>query len=796
MHKSTLTLLLGIFTTFLCAQEQVKLTGKIFDEHRHEVSYAHVQNISTGKTAVSNEHGRFLFHNLKPGLHIIKITAVGFHAKLDTLKIKSDSLIEIVLRHSVERIDEYVLTGHRAVEHVTLSHEELTAAFFNERTGENFVESLERLPGINAISTGTGVSKPMIRGMSFNRVIVNNNGIKQEGQQWGADHGLEVDGFDVDRVEVVKGPASLIYGSDGLGGVINILPDRVPEEGVLSGEVQTLYKTNNNHYGATAKMQYRKKDYFIIARYTRHEYADMRLPADSFLYNRFVLPIQNERLINTAGKEENAAVTVGITKDWGTTRLRFSTYNLKMGIFPGAIGNPRSYDLTPNRNHRFIDIPRQEVQHNLIALKGDYYIKNAKLNVDLGYQMNSRHERSEPHAHGNFIVDHDSALFLSLNTLTGRITLEQPITAQLQSITGVSGSYQENTIAGFEYLIPEHFTSQAGIFQTLEYAPTQKWDLFAGLRYDYARVNTMDFNGDVFDNRGEIIESPFYSAISREFGSYSAGLGAAFEPRHGFTLKFNAGKSFRFPVVPEITGNGVHHGNFRHEQGNRDMKAEHGYQFDLSATKIHEKFKLSAAVFYNIFEDFIYLRPAARFSPLPDGVQLWQYTQHDAVYTGYEFSLDYYPAPQIRLGHRSSYVHTYNLETDLPLPYSPPFTIDHEIAYTSNRPGNKYNYALGGSYRVVLSQNRVDRNELATPGYQRIDLWSGISKNIKGNEVQLRFEVQNLFNQKYFNHLNRYRLINLPEQGRNFIVRLIVPFSFFGQNPKPDENRSKTKNKS
>lgn len=776
-----------MLTPTLFAQKQVRLTGRLFDEHRHEISYAHVQNITTQKMAVSNEHGRFVFSALQPGTHVLKITAIGFYPKLDTLTIKNDTLIEIALQHSVERIDEYVLHSHRAVEHVTLSHEELSADFFNERTGENFVESLERLPGINAISTGTGVSKPMIRGLSFNRVIVNNNGIKQEGQQWGADHGLEVDGFDVDRVEIVKGPASLIYGSDGLGGVINILPDRIPEEGVLSGEVQTLHKTNNKHYGATAKLQYRKKDYFIIARYTRHEYADMRLPADSFNYNRFVLPIQNQRLINTAGKEENAAVTVGMTKDWGTTRLRFSTYNLDMGLFPGAMGNPRSYDLTPDRNDRFIDIPKQEVQHNLISLQGDYYIKNAKLSIDAGYQMNSRHERSEPHAHGNFIVDHDSALFLQLNTLSGRITLEQPITAQIQSVTGVSGSYQENQIAGFEYLIPEHFTSQTGIFQTVEYSPAAKWDLFAGLRYDYARVNTLNFTGDIFNNRGEIVESPFYDAISREFGSYSAGLGAAFQPSPGLTFKFNAGKSFRFPVVAEITGNGVHHGNFRHEQGDRNMQAEHGYQFDLSGTKIHEKYKLSVSAYYNIFEDFIYLRPAARFSSLPDGVQLWQYTQHDAVYTGYELSFDYYPVQQLRLSHRSSYVHTYNSDTKLPLPYSPPFTADHEIAYASNKPKSKLNYSLGGVYRIVARQNRVDRNELTTPGYQRVDLWAGITKNVKGNPVQLRFEVQNLFNQKYFNHLNRYRLINLPEQGRNFIIRLIVPFGFFGQNPNSDE---------
>ena len=791
LKKSVLPLLLlWAAAASVFSQNGVKLTGKLIDEHRHEISQAHIQNLTAGTMTVSDDHGRFIFRNLTAGTHVLKITVIGFQNVTDTFRLKNDTLIEIVLPTSVERIDEFVLHAHQAPDHITLSNEELTADFFNERTSENFVESLERLPGLNAISTGTGVSKPMIRGMSFNRVIVNNHGIKQEGQQWGADHGLEVDGFDVDRVEVVKGPSSLIYGSDGLGGVINILPDRIPEKDLLSGEVQTLHKTNNRHYGATSKLQYRKNDIFFIARYTRHEYADMRLPADSFNYNRFILPIQNQRLINTAGKEENAAVTVGLTKDWGTTRLRFSTYNLNMGLFPGAMGNPRSYDLTPIRNDRFIDIPRQEVQHNLISLKGDYYIKNAKINVDLGYQMNRRDERSEPHAHGNFIVDHDSALFLALNTLSGRVSVEYPLTEKLQSITGVSGSYQENQIAGFEYLIPEHFSSQAGIFQTLEYDVSRKWTVFGGLRYDYAAVNTSDFDGEIFNTRGEIIESPFYDALSREFGSYSAGLGVAYEPWQNLIIKANAGKSFRFPVVAEITGNGVHHGNFRHEQGDRDMNAEHGYQFDLSASKVHKNFKISAAAFYNIYRDFIYLRPAPRFSPLPDGVQLWQYTQHDAVYTGYEFSVDYYPLPQLRLGHRSSYVHTFNRDTRLPLPFSPPFTVDHEIAYTTLRRHSKFNYNIGGVYRWVANQNRVDRNELATPGYQRVDLWSGVSKNIKGSTIQLRFEVQNLLNQKYFAHLNRYRLLNLPEQGRNFIIRLIVPFRVFGQNPQPPDDSS------
>lgn len=209
--------------------------------------------------------------------------------------------------------------------------------------------------------------------MSFNRVIVNDKGIKQEGQQWGTDHGLEIDMFEPGRVEIIKGPGSLMYGSDGIGGVLNIFPPALPEEGTVSGSLRALYKSNNQNFSNSAGIQGNKKGRVFRIRATAQDYGDYRVPANHFSYNGYKLNIANNRLKNTAGKERHFTAMAGIKKKWGYSVLTVSNFHQKAGFFVGAIGIPRSYLLSDDGDSRDIGLPYQKISHFKVISNNNFF---------------------------------------------------------------------------------------------------------------------------------------------------------------------------------------------------------------------------------------------------------------------------------------------------------------------------------------------------------------------------------------------------------------------------------------
>ena len=251
-------------------------------------------------------------------------------------------------------------------------------------------QTLDKVAGIASINVGVGVSKPVIRGLSNNRILVLTDNVKQEGQQWGADHGLEVDQYDVEEIEILKGPASLQHGSDGLGGVINILPEKIPKKEKLTAVVLGNFRSNNLHGGGTARLAINLNNIFGSIRYSHQGFGDYSVPVDSFDYT-FRLPIQDRILKNTAGKERNISGFVGVLRSWGLTRFDVSHYWLDVGLFSGAVGIPRSYALTDDGNNRDMDEPRQSVRHLKAVLSQEVFLKDHQvLHLHFGFQENTR----------------------------------------------------------------------------------------------------------------------------------------------------------------------------------------------------------------------------------------------------------------------------------------------------------------------------------------------------------------------------------------------------------------------
>lgn len=778
-------LILGCFMAGISLHGQTfSVSGQVLDDHSHEpvadVSVYLGENYAT----LTDEDGKFFFESVKPGQYDIHTNLMGYKPLKQTILVDRDvKKVHFHLESVGVRQDTVYIVARDFLDlgarENTLSSDNVDKDFLEKNQGNTFSNTLQKIPGVTSMNTGVGIAKPVIRGMTFNRVIVNDQGIKQEGQQWGADHGLEIDQYGVERVEVVKGPTSLLYGSDGISGVVNIKPPVMPREGSLSAEAVSFYRSNNHALGVSAGAKGNFRNHFFRLRYTAQNFGDYRVPADSFVYNSYVLPIYDRSLKNTAGQERNLSGSFGFVREWGLLRLSVSNFNQHSGFFPGAIGIPRSYQLEPDGDTRNIDLPRQEINHFKAILNGRLLVREKNmLEFDFGFQDNDRREMSNPHNHGTGPILTDSlAHGLRLQTLSGNLRFHQKVSEHLQMKYGATFQHQQNARKGFEFLIPDYEFMQGGAYAMAEYELEAHMTFSGGLRFDYGTVTADSFTTPIYQDPTTIIgfweRTPY---IQRDFKNISGALGWSWYPSDEFNLKINLGRAFRMPTAPELTENGVHHGTFRHERGDPDLDPETGYQLDIGLAYRKKDFLWKITPFFNYFDNYIYLRPSGSFSLLPDAGQVYQYNQATALHTGFEALVEYHLIEPLHISTGAEYVFNLNLDTGLPLPFTPPFSLSSQIDYTIEKTGKVFrdlNFSL--EHRWTHAQNRTDRNENPTPGYQLFHIGIGGKLKFGSQHIALNFRAQNLLNKQYMNHLSRYRILNLPEQGRNFMVTLRIP---------------------
>ena len=767
------------------AQDSLALTGKLVDpETQHPLEGVNVFLDQPKIFQLTESDGTFNIKGLKEGQYHLHFNYQDY----ETIHIDhylSDStqdlgVIELAAKnHRVPTVileDNYFRSKDRTD---SQSSEQFSRDYLDKNVGSTLVNTLEKIPGITSLNTGVGVAKPVIRGLTFNRVIVNDKGIKQEGQQWGADHGLEIDQFDVNHLELIKGPGSLLYGSDALGGVINILPTPSPHINSLSGSFTGLMRTNNDLWGASLMLEANKNNYLIRGRYTEQHFGDYKVPADTFTYNGFLLPIEDKQLKNTAGYERDISGMVGMIKKWGTVRLNVSNFFQEVGFFPGAIGIPRAYQLTDDGDRRNIDLPNQQVNHFKLSGNAKVFFERHYLTVDAGFQDNSRKESSFPHLHGYGPSPEGTlAHGLNLKTLTLNTRYFHFWDQHISSVFGISNQVMQNKRSGFEFLIPDYRSFNTGAYSTIKWEIEHRIAVSGGIRLDYGSLKSDSFLQPVYASEDSISHYLNLSpSVNRNFLNYSYAAGLSYYPSESLNLKANLGRTFRIPTIPELAQNGVHHGTFRHEKGDSTLNSEKGYQLDLGIVFQKNQLFLKGSPFFNYFDNYLYLKPAAEFSPLPDAGQIYQYTQNSVLHSGGEILVEYQLTDQLRIGSGFEYVWNYNLDTYLPLPFTPPASVKFEANFNLDTLGSllKETY-VSAEFNYFFAQNRVDRNEASTKGYELIHLKMGAKIPFKYNSVILTFSVRNLLNKHYLNHLSRYRILNLPEQGRNFQFGIKIPF--------------------
>lgn len=273
--------------------------------------------------------------------------------------------------------------------------------FIESHLGGSLMQSLEHIPGVKAMNIGSGESKPVIRGLGFQRVAVTENGIKHEGQQWGEDHGLEISQMDIDRVEIVKGPSALTSGSDAIGGVVNIVTGAIPRR-ALEGKVRLYGRSNNASLGASLRLGgLQKNGFWWQAAFDGTDYGDYKVPTDSIQYYSYYIKLHRGRLRNTAGRELNGSATVGWRNDRISTSLWVSDMDGRSGFFANAHGlEVRLSNIDYDASSRDIDLPYHTVNHLKVTSHTEVHLDRWHLFGDLSYQKNVREEFSEPVSHG------------------------------------------------------------------------------------------------------------------------------------------------------------------------------------------------------------------------------------------------------------------------------------------------------------------------------------------------------------------------------------------------------------
>lgn len=769
------------------------MSGKIVDGEGNPLPGANIYIHELHRGTISNEKGYYQLEDLNPGVYHIHVTFIGYEATSKTVKIDSpNEEVNFTLRESSLEMQEVLIEANPFKSgplEQSMTIETIDRQALQRSSGGTLVTSMQNIPGINAINTGVGIAKPVIRGLSFNRVVVTDRGIKQEGQQWGSDHGLEIDQFEPERVEIIKGPASLVYGSDAIGGVINIKPAIIPEQGEFNGSFFTTYKTNNQLKATSTMLEGNKGGKVFRARFSTQDFNDYVVPADEFNYLSYVYPIYNNRLKNTAGRERNFSLMGGLSGDRGYSTVTVSNFHQQAGLFSGAIGLPGEYNPAPDGSYSNIDFPRQVINHLKVISNTNLQFGSDWLEMDIGFQQNRRREESFPHAHGRAPSPQGNlALQLILNTFSGNINYHQNLQEHIKSVYGIQFQRQTNSKGGFEHLLPAYSSGNIGIYNHHEITMGNQVTMSGGLRFDYGQIDVNRFTEPDYvteEVNGTITRNLDFR---REFINFSGAAGLSWYPGSEFNLKLNMGSSFRMPSAAELSINGVHHGTFRHEVGDSTLQSERGYQLDLNLTYKKRNFILGLTPYFNYFTNYIYLGPSGSFYvqdvdgkkyALPESGQVYKYFQDDAIFTGGEAFAEYHLWRELHLKVAGEYVYNYNLDKHLPLPFTPPLSVLGEIMYEKDFKNKKVNnFYLGLDVKYFAAQNRVDRNEKPTPGYTLTNFMSGVSFNIWQQPVELGFSIQNLFNISYLNHLSRYRLLNIPEQGRNIIFSLEVPFGW------------------
>ena len=692
----------------------------------------------------------------------------------------SEDSTDVFYRHlQLNELTVTGVTGDTKLKHATSPVSIVTPQMIRATPSTNIIDAISHQPGVSQLSTGGSISKPVIRGLGYNRVVVISEGVRQEGQQWGDEHGVEVDGSSVGSVEILKGPASLMYGSDAMAGVVILHAQPTLAEGETRANVSSEYQTNNGLFGYNLSIAGNQQGFVWDA-----HYSDKMAHAYKNKYDGYVPGSQF--------RERAGRLMLGLNKDWGHSRITWVAYHLTPSIVEGERDEVTG-ELecnTDNVKTYGKSLPFQQVKHYKAVWDNSINLSSGYLKAIVGYQQNRRQEFEES-------AD-DYELFFKLHTLTYDLRYVTKEFCGWKLSTGIGGMYQKSGNEGEEYLIPDYRLFDFGIYSTATKSLGDRWTLNGGLRYDHRRLH-----GDALEEDGK----ERFVDFSRHFNGLTGSVGAVCNIDDHFNVRLNLARGFRTPNMSELASNGVHEGSIRYEEGNRQLKAEYSLQADLGLDFSSRYVSAQLALFANRIDNYIFTHRVPKV--MKPGYLTFVYTQGDARLLGFEAGVDFHPVHSVHFSNSFSYVDAQlmNASADMKyLPFTPApkwtselkwelfhhshTTINHQHTTDAAHRSLFNNLYLAVGVDCYFRQSHIysaDATETATPGYALFNLSAGTDIQVRGKKLaELYITADNLLDKAYQNHLSRLKYADenrvtgrqgVFNMGRNITFKVVVPVS-------------------
>jgi iron complex outermembrane receptor protein len=722
------------------------------------------------QASVADARGAYSFEKLCQGQYTLVCRILGYKERTLRLSISHAQQQDLSLSDDDIHLQDVTVRAQR-VEQFSQPTAVLSDEDLDQTRGQTLGEALKTITGVMTLQTGGSIVKPVIHGMHSNRVLILNNGVRQEGQQWGAEHAPEIDPFTAQRISVVKGAAGVRYGSDAIGGVILTEPEALPDSVGVSGEVNLVGFSNGRQgvvsttvQGGNAKWQ----GFGWRVQGTLKRGGDLQTPT--------------YYMLNTGVAEQNFSLSTGIRRRrWGT-EWYMSQFSTRIGIFAGAhIGSTTDLRAaiergTPDAAYapaQFsyqINRPYQNVAHNLLKSKTYWRPSPAeRWSLTLSRQYNYRAEYDITRR------NQGASQRFQLITWVGDLLWEhKPTKFGISGMIGGTLSYQQNITTGQlrqpttkTVFIPNYQQWSGGVF-VIERFVKKHWDAEMGLRYDWRQLQR-------FEKTVALVSDPRVDETQASFRNLSATFGASVRITSALAMKWQAASAWRPPSINELYADGVHHGAAAFELGNPEMRSETAYNLSWTTEYHTKRLALELNLYHNFIRNFIYLQPQDSLRLTVRGAfPLYRYQQVNAVFRGFDASATWLMGKGVSFTTKYAFLSVRDVLNDAYLVWIPANRLDNTL---------KYSFASGKSfvslgYLWVAKQRKVEPNsDFASPppAYTLWSMQAGGQVKLGGRVVEVGFGITNLLNVKYREYLNRFRYFT-DDPGRNVSLRLKYVF--------------------
>ena len=730
------------------------LSGKILDEHDNEpLQFATIYLKEIEKGATTDSNGYYIIKDLCKGRYSLQCNHLGCEPIEARITINGNTKRNFFPEHHLHELEQLEITEQRTDLIATQSSHNLSEQSLNETMGQTLGESLKKIPGVNSLNTGNSISKPVIHGLHSNRLVILNNDVRQESQQWGSEHAPEIDPFIAQKITVIKGANTVRYGSDAIGGIILLEPKPLRIHPGIAGNINLLGFSNGQQGVASA---------FMEGNHEKIKFLSWQLQSSVKRGGNIQTP--EYFLGNTGVKELNYSGTLGYNRDnYGVTAF-YSKFNTDVGIYEGSHVDSLS-DLIkvfeqgkPQETYSFsyiIQGPYQHIEHDLLKLKSFYKTQSlGKFEFTYALQRDLRQEYDEePEPETQFDnTTHSTEILWKHNKFK-----------QIRGLLGFNGTSTQNFYQG-DFFVPGYSNYTGGIFG-IEHWKRKNLEVEIGLRYGYRYMNVLP-----------AIDTTFNSIY--KYNKLTGNLGIKYQFSEHLKLKSNFGNSWRAPAVNELFINGVHHGAASIEIGDPNLQQERSYKFITTLNYKKKNFDGYINVHHNYIQDFIYLKSSKLSESENNGAfPVFNYVQDNVRISGIDVAISYEVSPKFEVNSNSTLLESYNISRSEYLSMMPANRFENSLKYLFKLKNVIEDGYISISIINVLKQSKLPDNGEFVPapdGYTLLNAYLNFTLPVNGQNISIGIGGNNILNTIYRDYMNRFRYY-AHEMGRNISLRISIP---------------------